>query len=355
MDSAKILSFSYDRRFGVEMEMNAFDLRDFKTHPLNNKNHEMPEGILEVANHIHTMTGNNVEVKGWHSTHNNKNWVIKPDSSCGMELCSPVSKGWPGLKNICQVAESLRSLRCLSIDDRCSLHLHVDVADCDRKQIANILTYWVKCESVFLDSVPNYRKRNQFCQCIGMTDLFDVNTPWNSDQIIRALGNNKYYTANCYHYFKKSDSGRASIEFRIIENYGCVDPYLIKNWIRLIVHFVECARKASIPSEYMPHDPWSGFCWLDPEDVMRFLGFLDNNPLSKGMEQTRNWFLARLYNNISSKERVELPGLWSETARKIAREQLFGMMNVLGLDKNNIQGFLKPANRELLYSNEYKN
>lgn len=355
MDSTKFLAFNYDRRFGVEIELNARDRRDFQVNPLNYKDGELPDGIEEISTHILDSTGNSVFIKPYHHTNNNREWIIKPDRSCGMELCSPITKGWPGLKNICQVAECLNKLDFLSVDTRCSLHVHIEVADCTMEQIAKILAYWVKCESVFLDSVPDYRKRNQYCQCIGMTDLFEHNTPWSEDTIIRSLGSNKYYTINCYHLYKKTHGNdRKSVEFRIIENEGCTDPYLIKNWIRLLVHFVEQAKHAPIPQKYNPNNPWSGFCWLDPQDVMEFLGFLDTPQLSKGMQQTRNWFLARLYNNISREGRNNLPGLWSEVARKIAREQMFEIMKKLGLQEADMKQYLKSTDPDLLYSNDYK-
>ena len=118
MDSSKILAFNYDRRFGAEMEMNSLDKRDFRTHPLDGHINELPQGIEEIASHIHLITGNSVLIKTWHPTHNNMDWVIKPDRSCGMELCSPVAKGWLGLKNICEVSEALGMFKFLSIDHR---------------------------------------------------------------------------------------------------------------------------------------------------------------------------------------------------------------------------------------------
>jgi hypothetical protein len=270
-----------------------------------------------------------------------------------------VVKGWPGLKSICEVADVIKRDSKLSIDHRCSLHLHIDVADCNREEIAKILTYWVKCESVFLDSVPNHRKRNQYCQCIGMTDLFEHNTTWDENIIIKKLGVQKYYTINCFHYYRIATpkGGRKTIEVRIIEAEGCSDSFLIKNWIRLLIHFVERAKVAPIPGAYNPNDPMSGFCWLDPEDIMRFLGFIGDYQLSKGMEQTRNWFIARLYNHISRSDSLHdsLPGVWSNVARKIAREQLTSIIENLGLKVSDMEFYLNPQDPELLYSNEYKN
>ena len=154
-----------------------------------------------------------------------------------------------------------------------------------------VMAYWIKCESVFLDSVPVNRKRNRYCQCIGLCDLFDHNTQYGPKDIVRSLGQQKYYTVNTYHLCQNR---RPTVEFRIVESEGCLDPYLVKNWIRLLIHFVEVAKRHQMPRPYVQGDKWSSLLWLDPEDVMGFLGFNGGYELSRGMEQTRNWFLARL-------------------------------------------------------------
>lgn len=353
---SNLLSFKYGRRFGVELELNSLDKRDFQKHPLNVNNNEQPKGIDYIAAAVQERLCKPVEIMGWHTTNNNSHWLIKPDRSCGMELCSPVVKGWLGIKEICQVADILRQDPVLSIDQRCSLHVHIEVEDMSVEDVAKILTYWVKCEGVFLDSVPIRRKRNQYCQCIGMMDLFDHDTVWNADAIIKKLGSHKYYTANCYHLNKLltgGNKGRRTIEFRIVENDGCADPYLIKNWLRLLVHFVEITRHLPIPMMYNPNDPWSGFCWMDPADVMQLLGFSGNYTLSKGMEQTRNWFVARLNNNISKDD--SLPGVWSSLARKIAREQIESIISNIGLSEEDLYKNLYPEDSNLIYADEYKN
>jgi len=351
MDNPKILSFTYNRRFGAEMELNSFDNRDFQTYPLDTDKKELPAGCDQVAQLVLDTVGDPVNIKTWHHTHGNKEWVIKPDRSCGMELCSPVSKGWSGLKRICEVADGLSRDPRVLCDDRCSLHIHIEVSDCveNKLNLAKILAYWVKCESVFLDSVPPNRKRNCYCQCIGMSDLFEHDSLWDEYDIIKKLGSRKYFTANCFHLHR---GYRNTIEFRIAESQACLNPFLIKNWIRLLMHFVDQAKQARVPQKYSPHDPWTGFCWLNPSEVMELLGFVPGQELSLGLQQTRNWFLARLHQNISKTNL--LPGIWSEAARAVAREQLYEIINNLGLKVEDMGEYLNPSNPDLIYSNEYK-
>ena len=344
MDLIK-LEFDSSRRFGVELELNSFDKRDFYSNPLNTTLGELPLGSDEIAILLNSKLGFNVKIMKYHHTHNNLVWVIKPDRSCGIEVCSPVSKGWTGIKSICEVVDLFSREKEISADSRCSFHIHVDVSDCSKEQVAKILTYWIKCEAIFLDSVPLQRKRNKFCQCIGMTDLFEVDTPWDSSYIIKKLGNNKYYTANCEHL---ANGHRQTLEFRIAESTACIDPFYTKNWIKLILHFVECAKNAPIPPTYRPDNAWSGFSWFDLEDVFTFLKFTDYFELSKGMEQTRNWFLARIASNLNS----TLPGIWSQNARRITKEQSEKLLNRFNI--TSIEDILKPTNPDLIYSSEYK-
>lgn len=355
MDDPIRLAFCYGRRFGVEIELNAFDNRDFRKFPL--RKGELPEGIHYVGNLITKMLGTPADICKWGHTHNNNHWVLKPDSSCGIEVCSPVSKGWVGLKNICRVIDLFRHDPHIQADQKCSLHVHMDMADmCSTggpgsrwdDELGVVLAYWMKCEGVFLDSVPAQRKRNRYCQCIGVCDLFEHDHDYRPKDLVKLLGQQKYYSINTYHLCQNR---RPTIEFRIVESEGCRDPYLVKNWIRLLVHFVEVAKRHQYPPSYTPGDKWSSLLWLDPDDVMGFLGFNGGYELSRGMEQTRNWFLARLYANMADNK---MAGVWSDKARQIAKEQIDRQIANLGLG-GHIEEWLHPVNaEEKLYAREYQ-
>jgi hypothetical protein len=318
-----ILEYNYNRRFGVELELNAFDQRDFKKNPL--KVFEHPAGIHTVTNLVKTETGMWTETEHYRSTHNNYDrWVIKPDSSCGFEVCSPPVKGWEGIEQICSVVNALKKHPSVISDHRCSLHMHLDIGDLSKEQLASVLVYWIKCEAVFLDLMPPGRKRNRYCMSIGNSDMFYHNTPIDPDNIINKLGIYKYLTANTYHYIKKS---RTTIEFRIADAAACLNPLYTKNWMRLILHFVEMAARRPLPRPYKSGDPWSSFLWLDPKDVLYLLGFYGNYALSPGMEQTRNWFVERLIKNID----CDLTGIWSKVGREKSKKQILEVAEDLGV------------------------
>jgi len=304
------VSFISTRRFGVELELNSFD---GENRPPKG---DQPIGMHEIAQVVaEASPDDGCEIRSWEHTHNNRRWVAKPDSSCGLELCSPPRKGWKGLKDILTVVRALRKDDRINSDSRCSVHVHIEVADLNETQIAAIVEWWVKCEPVIMDAMPMSRKRNRYCQLIGMNNTFQHNRQYSDQEIIQGVGDVKYYSMNTNQY---TQGGRRTLEFRTIEGAGCQDAYLVKQWIRLIVHFVETAAAIGRHKPY--HEPkndtdrfeitpWTGLAWMDPEHVFTFLGF--NNAsipalrkqseftLSKGMQQTSNWFVARMVKYMS--------------------------------------------------------
>ena len=340
----KNIKFDYFRRYGVEMEINAFDDKDYIFYD------KMPEGIRIVGNMVSKTLGEYVEVRKWGPTHWDKTngyWVIKPDGSCGMELCSPIYKGWYGLNKICQVADTLKNNK-VKADYRCSLHMHVDVSDLLVSEIANIIAYWIKCELVFMDAFTDLRKNNRYCQCIGVSDWIQSDTEITPEELVKLFGLQKYITINTYHYNKGK---RPTVEFRIADNDFCLNSYFLKNWVKLIIHFVEMSKKLPFPGKYITGDPWSSFLWLDPKDVFKLLNWDGRFNLSSGMQQTRNWFIARIIKNLGN----SAVNIHSLPARKIANSQMLDIVDeYIGRDNFNIDELINPSNyHEAVYDKIY--
>jgi hypothetical protein len=322
MDDIKVLKYDYKRRFGVEIETNSLDGRDFINFPLDK--HELPEGIDYIGELISKKLKTSVSLHNWHYTNNNNNWVLKPDRSCGLEICSPVSKGKYGMDQICQVIDVINEDPMINIDGRCSFHVHVNLNDCKKTDINAILAWWIKCEAVFIDSLPVSRKNTRYCQCIGASDLFYDDFK-DYEYLNLELGEHKYYTVNTYHMNKKR---RNSIEFRILGNEGCLDSLIAKNWIRLLIHFVERAKERGLPRLWSNKGTsWRGLLWIDPIDVFEFLGFIGCE-LSEDMIEIRDWFLKRLKKNITT----NLVGFWSRAARAKAIEEVDELISIIGLN-----------------------
>lgn len=302
------------RRFGVELEVNT--LNGIVRRP-DTRAGEIPVGADYVANIIGLATGESVEIQGWDHVHNNTRWVVKPDNSCGIEVNSPVLKGWRGLKRLLTVVEALKDNGIRS-DERCSLHVHINIADLSLRQLAAVVAYYIKCEHVFFDLVPPHRKNNRYCQLLGMTDLFEHDMNLSPEELIARVSGVKYYSMNTYHFYKgggfsSENYRKKTIEFRIAEGAACLDPFIVKNWVRLLIHFVEVARQKHMPGRYKQGNPWTGLLWLNPKQVFQLLKF--DQELSPGMQQVRDWFLQRAMQYAYD---TGLEGVWSNAGRAVA-------------------------------------
>jgi len=314
------LSFSSNRRFGIELEINAFDGRN---RPESGKK---VAGIDAVCKMVGKYCSTGAEVRDYEHTQGNECWVVKPDSSCGMEVVTPPMKGWKGLLEVCKVVEGLAREKQVKADGRCSVHVHIEVADLSNEQLATVLAYWIKCEPVFLDAMPRQRKRNRYCQSLGLNSRFDTANHLSPERLIEELGDVKYYSLNTNQMMRAKRNGgkRPTIECRIGEAEGCTDAFMIKNWTRLLIHFIEMTKGLPYPEPYEKgKDPVkNGLVWLDPQQVFGLLGFgIDpaTHELSNGLRQTRDWFLARLVKNLSPQTQV---GSW----RYVAHGQLTKML-----------------------------
>jgi hypothetical protein len=308
MDTSRLDFSNYSRCFGVEIEVNALDGRDFITFPLSHG--ELPEGIQYIGELLSRLLYEPISIQSWHYTHDNSQWVLKSDRSCGIELCSPVSNRLYGLNQICEVIGALNRDPRILIDKRCSLHVHVNVEDCSSEEVASILAYWIKSEPVFIDLLPNHRKLSRYFQFIGACSV--VSHAFGNYLILeRLLGEQKYMTINTYH---KYHGNRQTIEFRIMGHEGCKSVEVARNWMVLVLHFVEQAKKHGLPRN---HGNEQGLLWMEPRDVMELLGFTGDYELSEELSEARKWFVSWLKKNTGRGQ-----GLWSMKARDYAHRQV---------------------------------
>lgn len=303
------------RRFGAEIELNT---RTGIVKRPERGSKEIPDGSEYVSRLVHKVTKKSVEIRHWQHYHNNKCWIIKPDNSCGIEVSTPVMKGWKnGLLPLLRVIDEFGKSKEITADNRCSFHLHVNLEDLSLKQRASIIGYWIKCEHLFLDAMPPFRKLNRYCQVLGLTDLFSVNSSIDSEWLIKRVSAVKYYTLNTYHMNKDR---RNTIEFRIADSQCCLDPLYAKNWVRLLLHFVDCVKdRPLIP--YEKGNQWSSYLWLELEDFWELMGF--NEELSHGMELVRSWFVDRLLTYTCSGSF----GIWSKDIRSFIVEKISHLEN----------------------------
>lgn len=306
------------RRFGTEIELNT--LNGIIKRP-DSEAGEIPNGADYVACLVRKASKDNVQISSWDYVHNNDNWVLKHDMSCGLEINTPVFKGWYGLQKLVRVIEALAKDPKIKANHLCSLHVHVGIGDLELEQLASVIAWYIKCEHVFFDSVPSQRKNNRYCQLIGMTDWFGTDFDMDPMDIVSRISQSKYGSINAFHFvrgggFVTGNDRRQTLEFRIAENTACVDPYFTKNWIRLLLHFIEVTKDRRLPRPYSLGNQMSGLSWLDFQEVYKLLKF--DQELSPGMQQVRQWFMDRITRNGNA---TGYAAIWSEAGRSVCRNQ----------------------------------
>lgn len=273
------ISLKYNRNFGAEIEINSFDSL---SRPIIKG--KLPEGSEYIYSFVKSCVKEKTLLHGWRNNHNNDYWAIKPDGSCGLEICTPVLSGFYGIEKICDLIQKMSLDKKIISDTRCSFHVHVDIGDLKKNEIAAIIAWWIKIEFLFFCSIPSHRKKNEYCRLIGLLEDMNANKRISDSNLIKMVGTYKYNSINCIHYFEKK---RNTIEFRIMDNRCCLDSFYSKNWIKIILHFINRALHFGKPDNYS---------WLDPKEAFEFLGFDQN--LSDGMKQTRSWFCENLKNHV---------------------------------------------------------
>ena len=69
--------------------------------------------------------------------------------------------------------------------------------------------------------------------------------------------------------------------------------------------------------------------------------------MSKGLEQTRAWFLANLFTNLQ----CDFEGVWGQRGRAVSKRQVDELVGNLGVD---VGQHLSPSDSETLYSETYR-
>ena len=176
------------RRIGVEIEYNSTD-----NESRSRGENDLPVGIYEIAKEVQSQLNESVEVHKWHYTNNNNRWVLKPDSSCGLEICSPPMRGKYGVERVSGVIEHLHSNTDFNSDSRCSFHVHVEIEDFSDSEIMNLLNNWIACELFFFSLCNPSRRINQYCIPIGFCKNFDTEKSYDFETLLGKLSEYKYY------------------------------------------------------------------------------------------------------------------------------------------------------------------
>lgn len=209
-------AFSFDRTFGVEMEI-----------------------IHESESKIRTAIRNagvECEIEGYnHDTRTH--WKIVSDASVdgGFEVVSPVLKDRSGLDELEKVCNALVNAGA-RIKKCCGLHVHLGTDDfkTDIRVWKNLYKNYAALERTIDSFMPPSRRHNQYCRSMRVCDW---NAKIESAANLRMLedavtGGSRYFKLNSQSYWRHK-----TVEFR--QHSGSVEFEKVRNWILFCARFVE--------------------------------------------------------------------------------------------------------------------
>lgn len=298
---AKYVTFPTKRAYGVELELSSYNITK-----------ERVAKIIEK-----TDRNREVFVSGWSYSEENDYWHVKDDSSCGWEIASYKSVGIKDLANIVKVTDAVAEAGAI-VTPKCGFHLHVEVSDFTNDQIATLVAIWMKIEKVVTSSIPHHRVNNKYCRLLN--DFY----PKQSNKDLCGEGSVlKFWKAikpnlkGNYNLFRRvalniwnyvENSGKQTVEFRFPE--GTLNSNDVKNWIRLLVHFVDYSKTQRFP------DNTNEVGLQEALSLMGLVGTSNFYILSQGLRDTKDWFLHRLLRYSRIKKQCmdavdELNNMWS--------------------------------------------
>jgi hypothetical protein len=130
------------------------------------------------------------------------------------------------------------------------LHVHVEVEDFSKTQLAILAAYWVKIEPYFCHAVPQHRSNNKYCKNLrndlvcsyyknGLSSFWEAIRPATTSHECRRKSLN---LCNIVH-----SPNRPTVEFRFPES--TLDSFEIKNWIRMFVLFIDNVKSLNAPKD----------------------------------------------------------------------------------------------------------
>ncbi len=220
-------AFSFDRTFGVEMEII----------------HESESKIRSAIRNA----GVECEIEGYnHDTRTH--WKIVSDASVdgGFEVVSPVLKGRGGLEELEKVCNALVNAGA-RIRKCCGLHVHLGTDDfkTDIRVWKNLYKNYAALERTIDSFMPPSRRHNQYCRSMRVCGW---NAKIESAANLRMLesavtGGSRYFKLNSQSYWRHK-----TVEFR--QHSGSVEFGKVRNWILFCARFVEFSRRNTVETGY---------------------------------------------------------------------------------------------------------
>lgn len=215
--------FSFNRKFGVEIEFFGVEERTLKAH------------FQSTGLDFRTETYN-------HTTR--PHWKLVTDASIsgalGRELVSPVLQGSEGLKDFRKACKALRTAKA-KVNKSCGVHVHLDANDYSIENFKTLIKNQYLIENQIDRIMANSRRSNQNRYCQGFRNrhqqtFFNQIENCQTVQQLAGFFGSRYFKLNL-----QSFQRHGTVEFR---QHGASTNFLkIKNWILICARLVEFSKQ----------------------------------------------------------------------------------------------------------------
>ena len=290
----KEINFTSNRKFGVELEFN------------------FPKCSI-IAN-IVRRCGESCNVTSYEHSVNNSTWIAKTDH-CGYELVTRVMSGYQDIQKLGEVVRALNdSSPKPNYSRSCGLHVHINVADINDKQITNLVAWWIKFEHIMFSMLPDNRRSNTFCQSVNSIHYVrQSNGSYDLVQLRRKLN-----FRGALNLLNVGHVNSSRIEFRL--GSMSTDAEYIKAWVRLLIWIVEIGKNMPAPTNLN---------WFTIKQFIRWLGLMNDQKqviekrFSTAVLSIRNLIISQLqvHSNINlEKVNQELTSMNFELEQSLNEE-----------------------------------
>ena len=162
-------------------------------------------------------------------------WKVITDSSCGLEVVSPILSGEQGLNELKKVCEVLTRIGC-QVDRRCGLHVHIGANRLGVAKVKSVVKRWLGNETN-LDSIQPRSRRgrsNMYCEPLSDTIRTEFIDRCSTLDELANIQHTRYSKLNLQSYRRHK-----TIEFR--HHSGSTDATKITNWVKFLLDFCTTA------------------------------------------------------------------------------------------------------------------
>lgn len=221
--TAPVLDYSFNRRFGVEIEA-----------------YNCPKGRL--AQELRD-AGISVTIEDYnHAT--TSHWKLVDDSSLTgndtFELVSPILEGETGLKELEKVCWVL-DFCDVKVNESCGFHVHMDASGFSMETWKNLAINYKHLESVIDSFMPGSRRDNRYCRSLSRISESNITAADTIGDLQRVFENHRYYKLNLEAY-----SRHRTVEFR--QHGGTTNYTKMEKWIRFLNGLVIFAKTGNLPA-----------------------------------------------------------------------------------------------------------